>query len=93
MNTCIAADRKKKRTRDVGMELSIDSRLFDRQDSESRQVKMLYERIHRLNLLDRAIVLLWLENLPYEEIGQIVGLSAKNISVRLVRIREQLKKA
>ena len=54
---------------------------------------MLYERIHRLNLLDRAIVLLWLENLPYEEIGQIVGLSAKNISVRLVRIREQLKKA
>ena len=93
MNTCISADRKKKRTRDVGMELSIDSRLFERQDSESRQVKMLYERIHRLNLLDRAIVLLWLENLPYEEIGQIVGLSVKNISVRLVRIREQLKKA
>ena len=93
MNTCISADRKKKRTRDVGRELSIDSRLFDRQDSESRQVKMLYERIHRLNLLDRAIVLLWLENLPYEEIGQIVGLTAKNISGRLVRIREQLKKA
>ena len=75
------------------MELSIDSRLFERQDSESRQVKVLYDRIHRLNLLDRAIVLLWLENLPYEEIGQIVGLTAKNISVRLVRIREQLKKA
>ncbi|MCI6324742.1 MAG: sigma-70 family RNA polymerase sigma factor [Bacteroidales bacterium] len=92
MNTCISADRKKKR-QSQQVELSIDSRLFERQDSESRQVKVLYDRIHRLNLLDRAIVLLWLENLPYEEIGQIVGLSAKNISVRLVRIREQLKKA
>ncbi|MCR5351761.1 MAG: sigma-70 family RNA polymerase sigma factor [Bacteroidales bacterium] len=41
---------------------------------------------------DRAIVLLWLENLSYEEIGQIVGISTKNVSVRLVRIKEQLKK-
>ena len=40
---------------------------------------------------DRAIVLLWLENLSYEEIGQIVGISTKNVSVRLFRIREQLK--
>ena len=40
---------------------------------------------------DRAIVLLWLENLSYEEIGQIVGITAKNVSVRLFRIREQLK--
>ena len=41
---------------------------------------------------DRAIVLLWLENLSYEEIGQIVGITPKNVSVRLVRIKEQLKK-
>ena len=39
-----------------------------------------------------AIVLLWLEDLPYDEIGQILGISAKNVSVRLVRIREQMKK-
>ena len=30
-------------------------------------------------------------NMSYEEIGAIVGISAKNVSVRLVRIREQLK--
>ena len=41
---------------------------------------------------DRAIVLLWLEDLSYAEIGEIVGISEKNVSVRLVRIREQLKK-
>ena len=42
-------------------------------------------------MLDRAIVLLWLEDLSYEEIGEITGISPKNVSVRLVRIREKLK--
>ena len=56
-----------------------------------KQVRMLQSRISRLGPFDRAIVLLWLENLSYDEIGAIVGITAKNVSVRLVRIREQLK--
>ncbi|MBR4137889.1 MAG: sigma-70 family RNA polymerase sigma factor, partial [Bacteroidales bacterium] len=36
--------------------------------------------------------LLWLENMSYEEIGEIIGISTKNVSVKLVRIKEQLKK-
>ncbi|MDD5785376.1 MAG: sigma factor-like helix-turn-helix DNA-binding protein, partial [Prevotella sp.] len=51
----------------------------------------LYERINKLGVFDRAIVLLWLEGMPYDEIGQIVGISSKNVSVKLVRIREELK--
>lgn len=45
-----------------------------------------------LEPFDRAIVLLWLEDIPYEEIGAIVGLSVKAVGVRLMRIREKLKK-
>ena len=60
-------------------------------DEDTRQVGMLHKRISKLQPFDRAIVLLWLENLSYEEIGQIVGITAKNVSVRLFRIREQLK--
>jgi RNA polymerase sigma-70 factor (ECF subfamily) len=52
---------------------------------------MLHKRISQLKPFDRAIVLLWLEDLSYEEIAQIVGISAKNVSVRLYRIKEQLK--
>ena len=52
---------------------------------------MLHERINRLQLFDRAIILLWLENISYEEIGAVVGISPKNVSVRLFRIKEQLK--
>jgi len=36
-------------------------------------------------------VLLWLENMSYDEIAQIVGINVKNVSVRLYRIKEQLK--
>ena len=65
--------------------------LFSDTDEDSRQAQMLRKRIGKLGVFDRAIILLWLENLSYEEIGAIVGISAKNVSVRLVRIREQLK--
>lgn len=90
LNTCINTERKKSRRADSAR-LKMDINLFSDTDHESRQVQMLRERIGRLGLFDRAIILLWLENLSYDEIGQIVGISAKNVSVRLVRIREQLK--
>lgn len=89
LNTCISIDKKKKRHPES--RLSMDINLFADKDKETEQVSMLHKRISRLQPFDRAIVLLWLENISYEEIGAIVGISAKNVSVRLVRIREQLK--
>jgi RNA polymerase sigma-70 factor (ECF subfamily) len=89
LNTCISDDRKKKRRKTVP--LSMDINLFEDRDADSRQVQMLNKRISRLGAFDRAIILLWLENMSYEEIGQVVGITAKNVSVRLYRIKEQLK--
>ena len=89
LNTCISIDRKKRRH--ATSRLSMDINLFEDRDEDTRQVDMLHKRISRLQPFDRAIVLLWLKDLSYEEIGQIVGISAKNVSVRLFRIREQLK--
>ena len=90
LNTCISAERKKRRRTD-SVRLDMNINLFSDTDEDSRQAQMLRERIGKLGVFDRAIILLWLENLSYEEIGAIVGISAKNVSVRLVRIREQLK--
>lgn len=89
LNTCISADRRRKRNRTLPLTMDIDP--FDENDADNRQTALLHRRISRLQPFDRAIVLLWLENLSYEEIGQIVGISTKNVSVRLVRIKEQLK--
>ncbi|MBR3857036.1 MAG: sigma-70 family RNA polymerase sigma factor [Bacteroidaceae bacterium] len=89
LNTCISLDRKKRRSGTV--RLAMDINLFEDRDEDTRQVDLLHKRIQRLQPFDRAIVLLWLEDLSYEEIGQIVGISTKNVSVRLFRIREQPK--
>ena len=91
LNTCITAERKSKRRND-NERLNLSINLFSDTDNDTRQIRLLQERIGCLGPFDRAIVLLWLENMSYEEIGAIVGISAKNVSVRLYRIKEQLKK-
>jgi RNA polymerase sigma-70 factor (ECF subfamily) len=89
LNTCISIDRKKKRRKTQPIIEGID--LFDKNDADNRQTDLLHQRIQKLQAFDRAIVLLWLENMSYDEIAQIVGISVKNVSVRLYRIKEQLK--
>lgn len=89
-NTCISYKRKKQRR--ATLPLTMDINLFEDNDEDSKQIRQLYSRIHKLKPFDRAIVLLWLENMSYEEIGAIVGISTKNVSVRLYRIKEELKK-
>lgn len=90
LNTCLSAERKKKKL-GKKVELSMDINLYEDNDADTKQIRQLYNRINRLGVVDRAIVLLWLDNMSYDEIGEIVGISTKNVSVKLVRIREQLK--
>jgi RNA polymerase sigma-70 factor (ECF subfamily) len=91
LNTCLTFERKKKRHVET-IPLSMEINLFTDTDDETKQIQQLYRRINKLGVVDRAIILLWLENMSYEEIGQIIGISTKNVSVKLVRIKEQLKK-
>ena len=90
LNTCISIHRKKKRMKTLPLSMEIN--LFEDRDEDTRQIDLLRHRISRLQPFDRAIVLLWLENLSYDDIAAITGISVKNVSVKLVRIREQLKK-
>ena len=90
LNTCISSDRKKKKQATVP--LTMDINLFEDKDEDTRQIQMLYKRSHQLKPFDRAIVLMWREGMPYDEIAAIVGITVKNVSVRLFRIKEELKK-
>ena len=90
LNTCISVDRQKRRRGEsVPLDMNID--LYNDTDRDTKQIQMLHDRISKLGPFDRAIIMLWLENMSYEEIGAIVGISTKNVSVRLYRIKEQLK--
>ena len=90
LNVCVSLDRKRRRHKTIPLTMDINP--YEEDNQNSRQMEMLRQRINQLPPIDRAIVLLWLENMSYDEIGAIVGISAKNVSVRLVRIREQLKR-
>jgi RNA polymerase sigma-70 factor (ECF subfamily) len=90
LNVCVSLDRKRKRHSTVPLTMDINP--YEEDNQNSQQMERLRQRINQLPPYDRAIVLLWLENISYEEIGAIVGITAKNVSVRLVHIKEQLKK-
>lgn len=88
-NACISFCRKEEKHRGT-LQLEVAD-LLTIDDEDNRQIRMLHDRIYRLRPFDRTVVLLWMEDMSYEEIGQILGISAKNVSVRLFRIKEQLR--
>ena len=90
LNTCNNQERKKKSSVQT-IPLSIDIDLYNDDDVQSKQIQMLYDRINRLDVFDRAIILLWLENMSYQDIADVVGISLSNVTTRLFRIKEQLK--
>ena len=90
LNTCNNQERKKKGSVQT-IPLSIDIDLYNDDDVQSKQIQMLYDRINRLDVFDRAIILLWLENMNYQDIADVVGISLSNVTTRLFRIKEQLK--
>ena len=71
------------RTKEIGEE----NKIF-----EDESLNFLYAAIRKLSEIDRAIILLYLEEKPYDIIADIIGTSSNNIAVRVTRIKERLKK-
>ena len=70
-NYCLNYDKKQKRAGDrVGLDMDIKP--YEDNYEKSLQVKRLYKRINALGLVDRSVILLWLEGLSYDEIGAIL---------------------
>ena len=65
---------------------------LDSAAEDNTLVDQLHERIALLPEPDRTIVTMQLEGYSYEEIGQQLGMTEKNVSVRLVRIKEKIRK-
>ena len=60
-------------------------------DMEER-FKAMNDQIKELNLMERGIVMLYLEGRSYEEISEVIGISTSNVGTRLSRIRDKLQK-
>lgn len=60
--------------------------------SNTEDINHLYAAIRKLSDIDRAVILLYLEEKSYQEIADIIGTSPTNIGVRINRIKKRLKK-
>jgi RNA polymerase sigma factor (sigma-70 family) len=92
LNTAFSQIRKEKRS--IQQEPLHDhlSEITPYQQSDTEeQMNLLYSAINTLSLMDKAIVLLYLEDNSYEEIAAVTGLTKTNVSVRLVRIKRKLE--
>ena len=65
---------------------------YDTVEDDKTFINELHEQIALLDEPDRTIVRMQLEGYNYEEIGKAVNMTEKNVSVRLVRIKDKLRK-
>ena len=97
VNSCIDHLRKQKRRRGMslqyrseGQNLIDPSKDVEKQFVDSERVRYLYRGIDRLSLLDKTLVSLYLEDLTYKEISEVMGITETNVGVRLHRIKKRL---
>jgi RNA polymerase sigma factor (sigma-70 family) len=92
LNTAITGVRRRMR-RPVHIPLGVD---FDvpsppaRADSEARTV-LLYRMIQKLDDVERALLMCYLDDLSYKEIASVLGISESNVGVRLSRTKAKLQ--
>ena len=93
LNVCLTLLKKTKNARkhvttdQVPAEVAEDSQAF-----ADESINELYDAIRKLSEVDRAVILLYLEEKSQQEIAEIMGTNANNVGVRVKRIKERLKK-
>lgn len=93
LNTAISGFRKQTRNvrtedlKELHMNIS-DSWEYDGEED----IQRLHWAIRQLSEIDRAMIMMALEEVPYEEIAETIGITQNNVRVRMNRIREKLKK-
>lgn len=92
LNVCLTLLKKDKKAAYFLDSSSPTEELVDNQPVYSDEtLNELYRAIKKLSEIDRAVILLYLEEKPYKEIAEILGTNANNIAVRVQRIKSRLK--
>lgn len=94
LNTCITFFRHtQRRPSSVPLDtLTTDLATIDPENDRATQLKTMYQLIASLESLDKALIMLWLDEYSYDEISSLTGLSRNNVASRLLRARRKLVK-
>lgn len=94
LNTAITLYRKKTKTIPT-QEFDNTFNSFQHEEynfEEEEQLRLMYQAVHQLNDIEKAVVLLYLEDKDYNEISETLGISEVNARVKMNRIKGKLKK-
>ena len=91
LNTALTWRRNYKKKKEEALLLTHYQIADEPSENKDEGIRLLFDAIATLTPLNKAIVLLYLENMSYEEIASITGISRSNVSVRLVRIKKELE--
>lgn len=92
--TAITSFKKKKRAEDYQLEEQAQQVIASYESTEletNDEIRHLYASIDRLNASEKAVIMLFLEEYPYKEIGEILGITENNVGVKMSRIKHKLK--
>ena len=93
LNVCLTLLKKKKNNRQHFVSDSLPAEeTEDNYAFSDEALNLLYDAIRKLSEIDRAIIMLYLEEKSYQEIADIIGTNPNNIGVRVKRIKIRLKK-
>jgi RNA polymerase sigma-70 factor (ECF subfamily) len=94
LNVCLTLLRKKKRNGKTYFTSDVlpDVIITENKAFEDEYLNQLYIAIRHLSEVDRALILLYLDEKSYQEIADVLGTNPNNIGVRVNRIKERLKK-
>ena len=69
----------------------LPERMSDENSSREEELLQLHKAIEQLNQVEKAIVMLYMEDRSYEEMEEILGMSQGNLRVKMNRIKEKLR--
>ena len=90
LNTAITFFRKEKKQIQTSFSEVLPD-IVNTNDSIEEQVKAMYKAIGSLNKIDKALVMLYLEDYSYIEIGEMLGITPNNVAVKMNRLKVKLK--
>ncbi len=92
LNTAITSLRKfKRKPQHVEIDETIENAHRTSDDSGGDDIELLHQAIRKLNPVERALIMLYLEDLSHKEMSEVLGLTPSNIGVKLSRIKSKLQ--
>ena len=89
LNSCVSYFRKNRKIKNT-TPLDTIAELPSRDTETNAQLNELHSLINRLDRIEKAIILLWLDEYPYDTIAGIIGVPRNTVASRLHRIKEKL---